>query len=245
MKKLICILIFTLLVSCFIFSFDFTVTFGTGVKIGKTNAGFGGIQMSWGSMNGRGVIDCAFIGGYKNFIIGIGAFDYMDYTEEEEQNPAITFTLGWNFDTGTLVTPSVFLKLRSDGAVCVSVAAMFNVSFHKCDRNYETIDQKEATCTEDGYIKYKCKACGEISTHYIPASHNYITIESKKGSCNELGYNVVKCIECGYTTKEYSYGTHHFYWEPSSYWIDYYKERCSSCGKYSGRVKDHGKIYSF
>lgn len=82
-----------------------------------------------------------------------------------------------------------------------------------------------------------------IVAMFTPHFHKYEVIDYKRSDCNSIGHKTLKCTECGHIKKQTISKEHNFYWEPSSVWIDYYTERCADCGKYSGRVKDHGKIY--
>lgn len=61
-----------------------------------------------------------------------------------------------------------------------------------------TEDRKEATCTEDGYVKVIC-SCGEtVSETVLPATnHKNTKTEHKDATCTEDGYDKVICVDCG------------------------------------------------
>ncbi|MBE6967622.1 MAG: hypothetical protein E7444_04185 [Ruminococcaceae bacterium] len=95
-----------------------------------------------------------------------------------------------------------------------------------CEHDWEVIDQKAATCTEDGFIKYKCSICGEEKTDtQAKLGHNINTAEWRydenqhwhecgngcgekldcaghtlEGKVNNLGQTYNKCTVCGYET---------------------------------------------
>lgn len=61
------------------------------------------------------------------------------------------------------------------------------------------IDYKKATCEENGFMKYRCSVCGEISVRYYGVSHQtYSVFTLKKGSTScEDGILVTEhCVIC-------------------------------------------------
>jgi len=67
--------------------------------------------------------------------------------------------------------------------------------------NWEIMDSKNATCTEDGYITKECKNHGEITTETLTAlGHDFsILLDHKDATCEEDGYDVFKCSRCDET----------------------------------------------
>lgn len=60
--------------------------------------------------------------------------------------------------------------------------------------HYETIERVEPTCT-DGYIKRKCKDCGEEVTYPLKGSHSY-TIEYRDADENSAKTFKISCSDC-------------------------------------------------
>ena len=111
------------------------------------------------------------------------------------------------------------------------------------NHNYEVIEKVcPSHCEEVGYTLMKCKVCGEIKKVETIKEHDYHIIEKKEHTCYDSGYIKKECSVCGKVSIEYIPAGHTFIWEETSF-IDYYREYCVDCHKYSGRVKDHGIIY--
>ena len=109
--------------------------------------------------------------------------------------------------------------------------------------NFEVIEEAcPSHCGEVGYRVSKCSECGEIKREELTIDHDYHITERKEYSCYTSGYLKKECSECGKIDIEYIPAGHTFIWEETSF-IDYYREYCVDCHKYSGRVKDHGIIY--
>ncbi|MBO6263894.1 MAG: hypothetical protein J6N93_06485, partial [Clostridia bacterium] len=70
--------------------------------------------------------------------------------------------------------------------------------------DYEIAEQKAATCTDDGYIKYKCKICDDEYTVEIKAlGHDYKATVTA-ATCTAYGYTTYVCKVCGnYYTGDY------------------------------------------
>lgn len=66
---------------------------------------------------------------------------------------------------------------------------------------YETISQKQVSCTEQGYVVYKCITCGEnlISDYVNALGHNYESV-TIPATCTERGYTTNTCSRCGEMT---------------------------------------------
>lgn len=65
---------------------------------------------------------------------------------------------------------------------------------------YKQIDSKEATCTEEGYVLYRCSICNtENKSNRSKLSHKYVEDTSKRvvSTCSKAGQKVEKCSLCG------------------------------------------------
>ena len=97
------------------------------------------------------------------------------------------------------------------------------------------MEQKEASCTETGYIKYSC-ACGYEFTETLPIEHAYVLINSYAPTCIEHGYDLYKCSKCGVEKKEYhddEFSAHDYVatvTEPTCLKGGYTTHTCSVCG---------------
>ena len=70
---------------------------------------------------------------------------------------------------------------------------------HTCE--YEVVDCKDATCTEEGYIDYTCQAHGICYREILPAlGHKNELVDSKGATCTEDGSVTHKCSVCGEET---------------------------------------------
>lgn len=107
---------------------------------------------------------------------------------------------------------------------------------HVCENWTETVD---ATCTEEGYRKGKCKVCGkEIVETIAKKDHSFSAWEiTKEASCQEKGERIRRCSVCGEEEKEIIEKLPHDLeeWEvveTPSYGKDgSYSQRCRNCGE--------------
>ena len=77
------------------------------------------------------------------------------------------------------------------------------------EHNYVLTEEKEATCTEDGYKTYTCE-CGDSYTETVSATgHNYELTEEKEATCTEDGYRLYTCASCKDTYKDVINATGH------------------------------------
>ncbi len=86
---------------------------------------------------------------------------------------------------------------------------------------------KEATCTEDGEIKYYCKNCDYNYTQKIEAKHDYEETVLEKSTCVVKGKSKFTCRVCGNSYEKENELTSHFY----------KNKYCTVCG-----AKKFGKI---
>ncbi len=66
----------------------------------------------------------------------------------------------------------------------------------------EEIERKDATCTEDGYVKSRCKLCQEEVEETITAKGHVETGVVTDPTCTEDGYITYTCEVCGYSYQE-------------------------------------------
>lgn len=68
-----------------------------------------------------------------------------------------------------------------------------SISYH----TFIAPDEKEASCTEDGYFKGECSVCKESVNTIIPATgHSYVVVSEKNPSCTGTGYKDEICKIC-------------------------------------------------
>ena len=77
------------------------------------------------------------------------------------------------------------------------------------------IDYKEAVgCEGQGYRKYSCTLCGEVTTHYYTNGHTTAggVLELAEGakSCEDGVYFVYRCKVCGEVENKWYYGEDHY-----------------------------------
>ena len=103
--------------------------------------------------------------------------------------------------------------------------------------NFELVNEKTPTCTENGEKVYKCNKCGENKTETIePTGHSYsITVVSP--TCTEQGYTIHTCSKCGNSFKDtYTKATGHDFKlasekEPTCTENGEKIYKCSKCGE--------------
>ena len=83
--------------------------------------------------------------------------------------------------------------------------------------SYAVTDQKNATCTEDGYTTETCAGCGDEKTETTAATgHNYKVTDKKEANCAEAGYITETCEGCNdVKTQEIPFTGEHNYVETS------------------------------
>ncbi|MCQ2772720.1 MAG: hypothetical protein MJ238_05565 [Bacilli bacterium] len=120
------------------------------------------------------------------------------------------------------------------------------------------VQEKESTCTEDGYRHLECSVCGykssstisakghDISTtwvkneeghyktcsrcdeHFEASAHNYVNVETKDATCTEEGYIKKECKDCKFEKIETISKVAH---TPGEYIDDgdYHIKKCTVC----------------
>ena len=101
--------------------------------------------------------------------------------------------------------------------------------------NYESEIFKEANCTGDGIIKYKCKDCGYVYYEGIPKLGHSMHTEKEEPTCTKEGYVKDTCLRCGYEKIEKIQMLAHIYEHliENSTCIKEGREydKCVNCGK--------------
>ena len=66
------------------------------------------------------------------------------------------------------------------------------------EHEYAEIYREDATCEEEGLVRYECKDCGETYEEVIPPTgHNDELIEETEGSYMAYGHKLYRCSICG------------------------------------------------
>ena len=64
--------------------------------------------------------------------------------------------------------------------------------------DYDIVEHLDATCTEVGYDKFKCKTCPDEKLQEISIlDHAYEQVPYQTGSCSQLKIDGKKCVVCG------------------------------------------------
>ena len=82
-----------------------------------------------------------------------------------------------------------------------------------CSHNYEVEITKEATCSEDGEMKFTCSICGDSYKEVIARTgkHEYEETVTKEPTCTENGEKTYTCKNCSDTYMEEINATGHEY----------------------------------
>ncbi|MCH5151054.1 MAG: hypothetical protein J1F65_00110 [Clostridiales bacterium] len=66
------------------------------------------------------------------------------------------------------------------------------------DHYYVREDSVEATCDNEGYIKYKCKHCQDVQEEILPKTKHKFLSTIVPSSCTESGATIYTCEICNY-----------------------------------------------
>ena len=82
-----------------------------------------------------------------------------------------------------------------------------------CDHKYEVEITKEATCSEEGEMKFTCSICGDSYKEVIARTgkHDYEETVTKKPTCTESGEKTYICKNCSDSYTEEINATGHEY----------------------------------
>lgn len=72
-----------------------------------------------------------------------------------------------------------------------------------CKHEYELVESKESTCTENGYKKYHCDLCGSDKTELVKKlGHSMTDVRRVEPTDDKDGEYVRRCARCGYENTE-------------------------------------------
>lgn len=100
------------------------------------------------------------------------------------------------FEYGDYVNTEVTITVdeRNDDTDVDEEPVVIGIEDEVGDHDWEEIERVEPTCTEDGYIVYKCTRCEETKTEVLKAlGHNFVVEEGYAG----LTRNKLVCSRCG------------------------------------------------
>ena len=72
------------------------------------------------------------------------------------------------------------------------------------DHYFTITSQKEATCSENGWVRQECLQCGEIETTTVFSIGHKYNVQSTPATCSDEGVNKYICTVCGYTYSDSS-----------------------------------------
>lgn len=118
----------------------------------------------------------------------------------------------WSSSNNSIATVSSKGKVtaKKDGKATITCLAKNNKKY-KCTvtvkkahtHKYNIVDKKEATCTIDGYVEYKCE-CGDTYKETVKATGHTYNNETivKQPTCLEKGIKQGTCTKCGETVRD-------------------------------------------
>lgn len=118
---------------------------------------------------------------------------YINNTDSKVQLTANSYTIATDFvDTdGT--------ALADHWPVVVEFA--YKVEEKACEHEYQISEEKQATCTEEGSVTYKCSKCGDTYSQIInKKEHDYQAVVTEP-TCTEAGFTTYTCKWCNDTYK--------------------------------------------
>ena len=99
-------------------------------------------------------------------------------------------------------------------AVCAAFSALslsgcFNGRSDEHTHKYEAVSERAATCTDDGFIKYRCSVCYDTYIKTLPAlKHDYKEKNISAATCLAEGKITYECSRCGKVKTETAYADH-------------------------------------
>ena len=112
------------------------------------------------------------------------------------------------------------------------------------DNHKLTEETKDATCTEDGYVRSTCGCGYDVTSEITATGHSYSVVENKP-TCDTDGSKVYTCATCGHSYEEILSATGHNHTltaeQAATCTEDGYKTYTCSCGdSYTETVKALG-----
>ena len=140
-----------------------------------------------------------------------------------------TATIG-HVDDSSTITFTVPGDADANGVV---ITAVFQEEERECEHDWEEIESKEPTCTEDGFVKYRCKLCQEETVEpWRAQGHQF-----QNGFCIICGEPDPEQAQPSPTpapTPEHNWVPDHL--DPTCSAPGYDRERCSICGQVRNEV---------
>ena len=166
------------------------------VKDGAVQFGYNGIKSN---ENGWWMITDGYVDfGYTGLLYDeeSGSWYYIedgkvrfDYTGLVKHNDSLYYV-----DKG-LMNMNYSGEYKSDGHTYVITNGYVTQVKHSWD---DGVTVTEATCTDNGIIRYTCKSCDETREEVIKAKgHEYSWVVTKPATTSEEGLEEYKCLVCG------------------------------------------------
>ena len=166
------------------------------VKDGAVQFGYNGIKSN---ENGWWMITDGYVDfGYTGLLYDeeSGSWYYIedgkvrfDYTGLVKHNDSLYYV-----DKG-LMNMNYSGEYKSDGHTYVITNGYVTQVKHSWD---DGVTVTEATCTDNGIIRYTCKSCDETKEEVIKAKgHEYSWVVAKPATTSEEGLEEYKCLVCG------------------------------------------------
>ena len=166
------------------------------VKDGAVQFGYNGIKSN---ENGWWMITDGYVDfGYTGLLYDeeSGSWYYIedgkvrfDYTGLVKHNDSLYYV-----DKG-LMNMNYSGEYKSDGHTYVITNGYVTQVKHSWD---DGVTVTEATCTDNGIIRYTCKSCDETREEVIKAKgHEYSWVVAKPATTSEEGLEEYKCLVCG------------------------------------------------
>ena len=99
-------------------------------------------------------------------------------------------------------------------------------------------EEKKATCTEKGYTKSRCEACGEEQVEIVPPLGHDEAKTVKDATCTQAGSITVTCKRCGTVLSEdeipplgHDFSKNEVEKSPTCLSPGYIERKCSRCGE--------------
>jgi hypothetical protein len=144
----------------------------------------------------------------------------------------------------TFIVPNSYVAPtghKYENGVCV-VCNQPDPDDDTCNHNMVFDTSKEATCTEDGYVRFKCSKCDYYNDTIVPApghtlgSPIYDVIGAYKPTCITPGYAAFVCSTCKSEVWDTIPSTGDHSWSDAIYdAVGYYEPTCTEPG-YAGYV---------
>jgi hypothetical protein len=106
----------------------------------------------------------------------------------------------------------------------------------RCKCQWEILEERDPTCTGQGYVHKRCTVCGREDFEYpAPTGHKMVSRPAKKPTCQEMGWDAYEeCTVCGRTTKLFRWGDCEYkdtVVEPTCSEQGYTHHQCIYCGR--------------